>query len=122
MPDANDKLYLYEALELRAEYDARIKDLNDCLATVTENWADFQREIRRAEADGLDHYGVLFTSARQMSRSRKAIGLFVRVLDDFLGRHPAEDALMNSYRWLPDEALRRTRRRGISRPGRDSLP
>ena len=37
-------------------------------AIVTENWADFQREIRKAEAEGLDHYGVLFTSNRQMPR------------------------------------------------------
>ena len=27
MPDAKNNLYLYEALELRAEYDARIKEL-----------------------------------------------------------------------------------------------
>lgn len=31
MPDAKNKLYLFEALELRAEYDARIKTLKSCL-------------------------------------------------------------------------------------------
>ena len=31
MPTEQNKLYLYEALELRAEYDARIKTLRDCL-------------------------------------------------------------------------------------------
>jgi hypothetical protein len=88
---------------------------------VTENWADFHREIRRAEADGLDHCGVLFTSARQLPRSRGTVGLFVRVLDDFLVRHPAEDALVNNYRWIPEPALRRARSRGtVSRPGRGS--
>lgn len=41
MPDANDKLYLYEALELRAEYDARIKDLKDCLPESRQNRSRF---------------------------------------------------------------------------------
>jgi len=31
MPTQNNKLYLYEAIELRAEYDARIKTIKDCL-------------------------------------------------------------------------------------------
>lgn len=74
-------------------------------AILTENWADFQRELRKAEAEGLTHYGVLFTSNKQMPRSKRTIGLYVRVLDDFLGRHPAEDALLNSYRWLPEQLL-----------------
>jgi hypothetical protein len=33
----NRKLYLYEALELRAEYDARIKTLKDCLPETRQN-------------------------------------------------------------------------------------
>ena len=37
MPDENNKLYLYEALELRAEYDARIKTLKDCLPETRQN-------------------------------------------------------------------------------------
>ena len=31
------QLYLYEALELRAEYDARIKTLKDCLPETRQN-------------------------------------------------------------------------------------
>ena len=31
------KLQLYEALELRAEYDARIKTLKDCLPETRQN-------------------------------------------------------------------------------------
>jgi len=31
MPDEKDRLYLYEALELRSEYEARIKTLQECL-------------------------------------------------------------------------------------------
>lgn len=74
-------------------------------AILTENWADFQQLITQAAANGMAHYGVVFTSREQLPRSRNTIGLYVRVLDDFLGRHPAEDALMNSYRWLPDHPL-----------------
>ena len=33
----NRKLFLYEALELRAEYDARIKTLKDCLPETRQN-------------------------------------------------------------------------------------
>jgi hypothetical protein len=71
-------------------------------AIVTENWPDYQEEMRKAADAGRDHYGVLFTSRSQMPRSRQTIGLYIRVLDDFLARHPEEDALFNSYRWLPE--------------------
>jgi hypothetical protein len=74
-------------------------------AIVTENWADLQRELRAFEASGTTHYGVLFTSRRHLPRSANTIGLFVRVLDDFLSRHPADDALANSYCWLPDRSV-----------------
>lgn len=37
MPNANNKLRLFEALELRAEYDARIKTLRDCLPESRES-------------------------------------------------------------------------------------
>lgn len=69
---------------------------------VTENWSDFQRETHRAESDGLDHSGVVFTSSRRMPRGKRTVGLFVRVLHDLLERNPADDALKNTYRWLPD--------------------
>jgi hypothetical protein len=37
MPDNKNNLYLYEALELRAEYDARIKTLKSLLPEAREN-------------------------------------------------------------------------------------
>lgn len=37
MPDSKNKLYLYEAIELRAEFDARIKTLKDCLPESKRN-------------------------------------------------------------------------------------
>ncbi len=41
MPDANNRLFLYEALELRAEYDARIKTLKDCLPETKQQRGRF---------------------------------------------------------------------------------
>ena len=74
-------------------------------AILTENWADYDRLMRVAADAGRTHYGVLFTTGRQLPRSRDTIGLYVRVLDDFLRRHPAVDAILNSSRWLPDRPL-----------------
>ena len=71
-------------------------------AIVTENWADYHAEIHKAAAAGRDHYGVVFTSRKRLPRSRGTIGLYVRVLDEFLSRHREEDALLNSYCWLPE--------------------
>jgi hypothetical protein len=71
-------------------------------ALLTENWGDFQRVLREAEASGARHFGVVFTSSERLPHGKGTIGLYVRVLDDFLTRHPAEDALVDTYRWLPD--------------------
>jgi hypothetical protein len=55
MNDNKRPLYLYEALELRSEYDARIKTLRDCLPETKQNRErfSFSRDegIRRASAD-----------------------------------------------------------------------
>jgi hypothetical protein len=61
--------------------------------------------MRKAEERGTTHFGVLFTSRKQLPRSKETIGLFVRVLDDFLDRHPAVGALADTYHWLPDRPL-----------------
>lgn len=74
-------------------------------AILTENWGDFQRLLNEAAATGATHYGVVFTSRRQLPRGKHTIGLYVRVLGDFLSRYSAEDALLNSFRWLPDRPL-----------------
>ncbi|MCE2433353.1 MAG: hypothetical protein J4F29_10595 [Candidatus Latescibacteria bacterium] len=52
MPDESNKLYLYEALELRAEYEARIKTLKDCLSETRQNRnrSFFNRDDRREPA------------------------------------------------------------------------
>jgi len=55
MKDKKETLYLYEALELRSEYDARIKTLKDCLPESKQNRdrLSFTRDdgIRRPSPD-----------------------------------------------------------------------
>lgn len=68
---------------------------------VTENWADFARLVDRAATDGTHHYGVVFTSRRQLPRTRDTIGLVADTLSAFLATHPADDALRDAARWLP---------------------
>jgi hypothetical protein len=99
----HDVVSVQERTEWRGLADSALFPLvaADRRALVTENWGDFQRELERAATVGLDHYGVVFTSRRRLPRSRDTIGLFVRVLEDFLVRHPTDDALLNSSRWLP---------------------
>lgn len=54
-----------------------------------------------ALGSGQAHSGLLLTDDRSMPRGRNTIGLFVRVLDEFLEAYPAENALRNQLRWLP---------------------
>lgn len=70
-------------------------------AIVTNNVPDYVQLFNAALRNGEEHYGLLFTDDRSMPRGRHTIGLFVRVLDELLEAHPAEDALRNQLRWLP---------------------
>ncbi len=70
-------------------------------AMLTNNVVDYLKVFNGALGRGEEHYGLLLTDDRSMPRSRNTIGLFVRVLDDFLDAHSAEDALRNQLRWLP---------------------
>lgn len=70
-------------------------------AILTNNVADYLQLFNEALSAGEDSYGLLLTDDRSMPRARNTIGLFVRVLDEFLDAHPAEDALRNQLRWLP---------------------
>lgn len=100
----HDVISVHERADLEGLDDAQLfaSMAVERRAIVTENWADYQQELTKAAASGQDHYGVLFTSPNRMPRSRQTIGLYIRVLDDLLQRHPAEDALLNTYRWLPE--------------------
>jgi hypothetical protein len=100
----HDVISVHERPDLEGLKDARLFPLltDERRAIVTENWPDYQEEMSAAARSGRDHYSVLFTSRARMPRSRETIGLYIRVLDDFLQRHPDEDALLNSYRRLPE--------------------
>lgn len=74
-------------------------------AILTENWGDYNRLIQQAAAEGMTHFGVVFSSRQKLPRSRETIGLYVRVLDDFLTRHPTVDAFLDSSRWIPDRPI-----------------
>jgi hypothetical protein len=67
MPDTKNKLFLYEALELRAEYDARIKTLKDCLPETKQNRErfSFSRDdtVKRQPAPDFD-----IVTARELLR------------------------------------------------------
>jgi hypothetical protein len=83
------------------------RELFDAMATegraiVTENWADFRRLLDEAAASRTSHWGVVFTSRARLPRSEGTIGLFVRVLDEFLSHRPADVALSGTYCWLPE--------------------
>lgn len=70
-------------------------------AILTNNVPDYVRLFNEALAAGEDSYGLLLIDDRSMPRAKNTIGLFVRVVDDFLDAHRAEDALRNQLRWLP---------------------
>jgi predicted nuclease of predicted toxin-antitoxin system len=70
-------------------------------AILTNNVPDYIKLFNGALGAGQEHYGLLLIDDRSMPRARNTIGLFVRVLDEFLEAHPAEDALRNQLRWLP---------------------
>jgi Domain of unknown function (DUF5615) len=103
----HDVVAVAERPDLAGRSDAELLSLmaTERRVILTENWGDFQREMQRAAAEGSTHYGVVFTSRAQLPRGKNTIGLYVRVLDDFLNRHEAEDALLDSHRWLPDRAI-----------------
>jgi hypothetical protein len=103
----HDVVAVVERPDLAGRQDAELLSLMaaERRAILTENWGDFQRELQNASAVGLTHYGVVFTSGSQLPRGKNTIGLYVRVLNDFLNRHPADDALLDSYRWLPDRPI-----------------
>ncbi|MEX2658299.1 MAG: DUF5615 family PIN-like protein [Acidimicrobiales bacterium] len=69
-------------------------------ALMTNNVADFVAIARRWAAEGRSHAGLIFTSDTSMPRSRNTIGRYVQVLDEVLGSHPADDALVDQISWL----------------------
>ena len=69
-------------------------------ALLTENVGDFMPLIRQAVAAGQPHYGLIFSSATSMPRSRNTIGAFVRRLDAILRARPKDDDFIGLVEWL----------------------
>ena len=76
MPTEQNRLYLYEALELRAEYDARIKTFRDCLPETRRNrdqlgmYRNDEQQLRAA--DGFDVAAVQ-ESLRALEHKRRKL-------------------------------------------------
>lgn len=64
-------------------------------AVVTNNVRDYRVAHERALARGETHYGVIYTYDDTLPRNKAAIPLWLATLEQFLGAHPAEDALLN---------------------------
>ncbi|MDL1964285.1 MAG: hypothetical protein LWW98_08150 [Deltaproteobacteria bacterium] len=67
MKDKKKALYLYEALELRSEYDARIKTLKDCLPESKQNRDRFSF----TQDDGIRRPSPDFDAASARNELRK---------------------------------------------------
>ena len=73
----------------------------DRTAFLTEDVADFMPLLRQATSAGLDHFGLVISSAHSLPRTKKNIGRFVQVLDVLMRAHPDEAGLRNRVCWIP---------------------
>ena len=83
-----------------SDRDLRTLATSQRRAIVTENVADFVELHRLAIVTSTSHFGIVFTSARQLPRTRRGIGRMVRALDALLASHPATDPLRDQTWWL----------------------
>lgn len=76
MPTEQNKLYLYEALELRAEYDAHIKTLRDCLPEARRNRdriGMYRNEEQQLRAAADFDVGAVQASLRALEYKRRKL-------------------------------------------------
>ncbi len=69
-------------------------------ALVTNNVRDFAPLAVRWAVAMRGHFGLLFTDDQRLPRGTQTIGIYIRILDDLLVKHPEEDALRDQIRWL----------------------
>lgn len=88
-------------MELEGQEDAAVLRLATASGRVlvTDNADDFTRLHRLFLAEGEDHDGILLASSRNLPRSKRTIGLWVRTLHAFLTSN-ATKSLKNECRWL----------------------
>lgn len=67
---------------------------------LTNDVADFMALVRRWQAEGRTHAGLVLTSDARWPRTAGAIGITVEALASLMGAHPADDALAGQVRWL----------------------
>lgn len=68
---------------------------------LTENVKHFRPIAERLQGLGTAYSGLLFTSARSFPRARSRLRPLLLALDRYLAEHPEEDALEDSWDWLP---------------------
>lgn len=74
--------------------------LEELRALLTNNVSDFTTIVRRWALEGRGHAGLIFTSDSSMPRTRAAIGLFVKALDELLKANSDEEAFNDRIHWL----------------------
>ncbi len=92
MPDAKNDLYLFEALELRAEYDARLKALKALLPEARENRTRFgfrhddevrHRPVADFSVDGArDEMAALEVKRRKLNTAIQRVNFDTTVIVD----------------------------------------
>lgn len=82
----------HEALFAHAKREHRV--------ILTQDVGDFVVLAREAALTGVDHFGLIFASARSFPRATAEIGALIDALDELLASHAAEDALLNDVHWL----------------------
>ena len=87
--------------DLEGQEDAAVLRLATASSRVlvTDNVDDFVRLHRLFLAEGEDHAGILLASPRNLPRSKRTIGLWVKTLSAFL-RASSSESLKNECRWL----------------------
>jgi hypothetical protein len=100
----HDAIHVSElGLAGRSDADVLAAAAAEGRAFVTNNIGDYIVLFKRLVDEGNDHFGILLTSDRSLPRNRRAIGLYVRVLDELMRANPSDDAFRNQLRWLtPD--------------------
>ena len=98
----HDVIAVTERIELRGLPDDMLVEMmvSERRVIVTENAAHFVPLLRQRLSEGQGSAGVMITPRASMRRSRRTIGLFVRVLERELRERRQDDALTDQVIWL----------------------
>lgn len=98
----HDVIAVTERVDLRGLRDDVLVELMaaEHRVIVTENAAHFVPLLRARMSEGHGSPGVMITSPVSVRRSRRTIGLFVRVLERELRLHSPDDALDDQVLWV----------------------